>query len=208
KGNKEQILKWLLKYKYITVREDNAVDMLRDLGLKSERVLDPTLLVEKSMWFKYLLPIKEKGYVLVYQLHNDKRLGEYANKVAKLKGLPLIRISPTFHQISRQGKFVWLPEFGEFLSYIKNAECMITDSFHGTAFAITFNTPFIEVLPNNNTKGRNISILKLTGLESQLLDNFENFDLALKKVDFSYANKILSNERNNSYQLFKDIIRK
>ena len=82
--------------------------------------------------------------------------------------LPLVRVSPTFHQLARGGRFVFCPEIGTFLSYIKNARYMLTDSFHGTAFAINFHTPFLEVLPNNKTGARNQSILQLTGLEDRL----------------------------------------
>ena len=156
--------KWLSRYHHIGVREDSAVSLLNKMGLDSVQVLDPTLLLDSVFWSKIAEPIEEKKYVLVYQLHNDKRVGTYAVQVAKSLGLPLIRVSTSFHQISREGKFVWCPDIGKFLSYVKNAECLITDSFHGTAFAINFNTPFVEVLPNNKTGTRNMSILKLTGI--------------------------------------------
>lgn len=139
-------------------------------------------------------------------MHNDKKLGEYAEKVSKAKGLPLVRISATFHQISRPGKFVYAPDIGKFLSYIKNAECMITDSFHGTAFAINFNTPFVEVLPNNNTGSRNMSILKLTGLSNRILINDNDVELANEPIDFSHANYVLSQKRTESIQILKDMI--
>ncbi|MBQ6787621.1 MAG: polysaccharide pyruvyl transferase family protein [Lachnospiraceae bacterium] len=189
---------WLKKYESVAVREDSAVELLSKMDIYAKQVLDPTLLLDSKFWDKYLMPIKHEKYVLVYQLHNDKKLGEYAKKVAEIKGLPLIRISASLHQISRSGKFVWCPKIGEFLSYIKNAECMITDSFHGTAFAINFNTPFVEVLPNNNTGTRNMSILKLTGLSGRILKNDEDVYLASEKVDFTYANKVIEKRREES----------
>lgn len=198
--------KWLSRYDNVAVREDSAVQMLSDMGISASQVLDPTLLIDANEWSKYLKPIKHKEYVLVYQLHNDKKLGEYAKKVADAKGLPLIRISASFHQITREGKFVWCPSMGEFLSYIKNANCMITDSFHGTAFAINFNTPFVEVLPNNNTGTRNMSILKLTGLSGRILKNHENIQLANEKIDFSYANNIIKEKRKESVSILKDML--
>lgn len=90
--------------------------------------------------------------MLIYEIHNNPRLDTYAKYFAAYVGLPLVRITPTLHQAVRGGKMVLLPNIGEFLSYIKNATYMVTDSFHGTAFAINFNTQFIEVLPN--TKNR------------------------------------------------------
>lgn len=197
--------KWLGRYKYIAVREDSAVSILRDLGLKAVQVLDPTLLLDSDYWSHFTKPITKK-YILVYQLHNDKRLGAYAKRVAQELQLPMIRVSASFHQISRPGKLVWCPTIGEFLSYIKNAECMITDSFHGTAFAINFNTPFVEVLPNNNTGTRNMSILQMTGLTERILRNREDVDLAKKPIDFSKANQIIAEKRKESLEVLRYMI--
>lgn len=198
--------RWLSRYDHIAVREDSAVSMLEDMNIKAQQVLDPTLLLEAKDWDEFTAKQPKKKYILVYQLHNDKKLGEYAEKVSKAKGLPLVRISATFHQISRPGKFVYAPDIGKFLSYIKNAECMITDSFHGTAFAINFNTPFVEVLPNNNTGSRNMSILKLTGLSNRILINDNDVELANEPIDFSHANYVLSQKRTESIQILKDMI--
>lgn len=207
-SEKEQYFEeWLSKYDHIAVREDSAVKILNDLGINATQVLDPTLLLDANYWSQYLKPIKHKKYVLVYQLHNDKKLGQYALKVAREKGLPLIRISASFHQITREGNFVWCPNIGEFLSYVKNAECMITDSFHGTAFAINFNTPFVEVLPNNNTGTRNVSILKLTGLSDRILRNFDDSSLYNKEINFSVANDILEKERKRSINILQEMIK-
>lgn len=198
--------KWLSQYRHIGVREDSAVSILSKLGIGSVQVLDPTLLLDSAFWSKIASPIKEKKYVLVYQLHNDKRVGTYAAQVAKSLDLPLIRVSTSFHQISREGKFVWCPGIGSFLSYIKNAECMITDSFHGTAFAINFNTPFVEVLPNNKTGTRNMSILKLTGLSDRILCDDKDITLAKKKIDYFKANQIIEVKRKESLSVLKNMI--
>ncbi len=197
---------WLSKYEHIAVREDSAVQFLNRIGIGAEQVLDPTLMLTQTDWNAFVKPLDPGKYVLVYQLHNNKKLCSYAKAVAKAKGLPLIRISASFHQITWGGKFLWCPDLSTFLSYIKNAECLITDSFHGTAFAINFNTPFIEVLPNNNTGTRNISILKLTNLADRILKDDNDIALADQKIDFSYANNVLQTEREHSLAVLKNMI--
>lgn len=197
--------KWLSQYEHIAVREDSAVRILNGFGIQADQVLDPTLLLDKTFWNQYLKPIKHKKYILVYQLHNDKKFGEYAKRVAKEKGLPLVRISTSFHQIVRPGKFVWCPSIGEFLSYIKNAECMITDSFHGTAFAINFNTQFVEILPNNNTGTRNMNILKITGLGNRIAVDYD-IKISQEKIDFTNANNVLAKEREKSIKCLEEML--
>ena len=83
---------------------------------------------------------------------------------------------------------------------------MITDSFHGTAYAINFNIPFVEVLPNNNTGTRNMSILRMTGLSQRILHDEENIQLAKNKVDFTEANKVLKEKRIESLEILKKMI--
>lgn len=197
----------LKKYSQIAVREDSAVKYLEDMGIVAHQVLDPTLLVTVDEWNQLIKKDISKKYVLVYQIHNDKRVGKYAKEFAKKAKLPLIRISPFFHQIFREGKLRYLPDVSEFLSYIKNAEYLITDSFHGTAFAINLNTNFVEILPNTNTGSRNQSILKLVGLTDRIVTDMNDFSLMNKKIDFSRVNSILEVERTNSMAVLKGMLK-
>ena len=200
--------KWLSRYKQLLVREDTAQIMLSEWGLNAQQVIDPTLLLPKEFWKKYISKrqIKEK-YILIYQLHNNERLGKYAATLAEKEGLKLLRVSQSLHQITREGKLVWCPGIGEFLSLIDNAECMITDSFHGTAFAINLNTPFIEVLPNNNTGTRNMSILRLTGLTNRVLGEKDDFDIIKTRINYDAVNKIVEDERNRSIILLDKMLK-
>lgn len=199
--------KLLSKYDFITVRENNAVSLLQDWNIKCEgQVLDPTLLLDPEQWSKYIEEDIKGEYVLIYEIHNNPLLDHYAKKFANHINLPLIRISPMLHQINRGGKFVLCPEIGLFLSYIKNAKYMVTDSFHGTAFAINFNRQFIEVLPNNKTGARNQSILQLTGLQNRIVSDFNDFSFANKSIDYSEINQILASERKRSFNTLRKII--
>ena len=83
---------------------------------------------------------------------------------------------------------------------------MVTDSFHGTAFAINFHTAFVEKLPGNNTETRNVSILKLTGLEERILSDNDDISLARKSIDWERVDDILSVERGKSLEILKNMI--
>lgn len=204
KETEEFYKKWLSRYEAIAVREDSAVQLLNSWGLQAKQVIDPTLMLECTYWGKFTTDIKKK-YILVYQIHNDKKLDRYAKAVAKKYKLPLIRISPSFHQIVRGGKFKFCPDISVFLSYVKNAQCLITDSFHGTAFALNFNTPFVEVL-TGETSTRNMSILRLTGLTDRVLQDENDLELAFKPVDFTYANKILAEKRKEGIEILSQML--
>lgn len=206
KEEEELVSKWIKRYNNIAVREDSVVNYLRNIGIEAKQVLDPTLLVSTDEWEKIAKCKENKKYVLVYQIHNDMRLGKYAEMFAKKKNLPLIRISASLHQIMREGRFKFLPDIGEFLGYIKNAEYLITDSFHGTAFAINFNTQFVEILPNTNTGSRNQSILALTGLQDRIVTDMDDFSVGEKIIDFEPVNEVIRQEREKSIEILKELI--
>lgn len=209
--------KMLSAYDVITVREDSAIQVLNEIGISNvPQVLDPTLLLDRNDWAKYITKKYMKRYVLIYQLHANKEMDKYAVAFASKVGLPLIRVTPAFHQIFRSGKTILLPDLGDFLGFIKNAEYMITDSFHGTAFAINFGTQFLNVLSGAKsdqgqsnidiTKTRNLSILHLTGLEDRVLSRYDDFSLIDKKIDFYKVDQILAVERKKSVEIMKKLI--
>lgn len=208
-GTMRRYAELLRRYDALAVREDSAVRLLDTMGIHSSgQVLDPTLLLSSDRWDKYIRKDIEGEYVLVYQLHNNPVLSRYAVDMARNLGLPLLRISPSFHQLLRGGKFVYLPDIDEFLSYIKNCTFFVTDSFHGTAFALNFNRRFVEILPNNSTGSRNQSILRLTGLTDRIVTDFNDFSIADRPIDYRDVNEILDRERAVSLNILKNILYK
>lgn len=206
--------KMLASYDKIAVREKSAVTMLHDWGLNNSvgQVLDPTLLLDKSEWEQLLVKredsvkYKDKKYILVYQIHNDPKLSDYAKRLAKHAGLELLRVNPMLHQALRGGKFICCPDLGEFLSLIANASCIVTDSFHGTCFSINFGKQFVEILPNNATGTRNQSILELTGLADRILRDFDDYSLLDKVIDYDKVHEVLKVERRKSLEVMKSML--
>jgi hypothetical protein len=201
--------KMLTRYSCISVRENSAQKLLEKWNIPCVgQVLDPTMLLTSEEWSKFIKKNRSSGYVLVYQLHNNVQLSSYAKSFAKEVNLPLYRVSPSLHQFNRGGKFIYLPDLGDFLSAIKNCSYLITDSFHGTCFAINFNRPFIEILPNNKTGSRNQSILELTGLMDRIVFDYTDYSIKDKIIDYNKVNDIIQAERNISMNILKDMLRK
>lgn len=205
---KQKLPKLLEKYSQILVREDSAVDIVKDAGFANvQQVLDPTLLLEKEEWEKLTNTMpKEKNYVLVYQLHNNKEFNKYAKEFAKKHNKRLIRVSTSLYHIVRGGKFIYLPDQFQMLSYFLNADYILTDSFHATVFSIIFNKKFKDILPNE-TSTRIISILKLVGLEDRILKDYNDFDSIDKEINYGGINNILSKERKKSIKALENAIK-
>lgn len=198
---------YLKKYDRITVREDSGIDILQNWGILGEQVLDPTLLLSKTEWEK-LLPSKKKKneYILIYQLRPNKEFDKYAVELSRRTGLKLIRISTMFFQKFKCGEFHYLPEAEEFLWYIKNATCLLTDSFHGTCFAANFGTEFIEILPGR-FNARNKSLLRVMGLEDRLLTDFKDFTLYEKRINWEMVDQRRERKKMESINILKNMIK-
>ena len=68
----------------------------------------------------------------------------------------------------------------EFLTYIKNAEFVVTNSFHGTAFSIIYKKMFYSVFDKDTRKG---DLLSSLGLDDRHIYNASDVDLN-KAIDY------------------------
>lgn len=203
----------LSRYQYISVRESSAKDIVeKQLGLPfATHVLDPTLQVNKEFWMsvlgnKYKPKYKKGKYVLIYQLNTNPDFDKYAKEFAKRKGWKLVRFCIRHYQGLRCGKAELIPKVEDFIGLIANAGCVITDSFHATAFACNLNTPMICIYPNSYSS-RLASLLKLVGLEDRHLKNFDDFSYVDNtSVDFTDVNKILEEQRKIGWEFLKKAI--
>lgn len=167
----------------VSVREPEGLDVCTNAGRSDAvHVCDPTLLLEKE---DYLKVVQAEGAdaafpkktVLAYFL-NIKKLSELPwnavvefaqNREADLKVVPLQGA-----ELAIPEEYVYTPSPAEWLNAYDKADCILTNSFHGTAFAIIMRKPFLVVLQKGKTEGENcrfFSILKKLGLESRIFDS-------------------------------------
>lgn len=204
---KEGTKKLLSKYSYLSMREKSGVEIVNDLGFNNAiNVLDPTLLLNKEDWGKLASnKYKNQKYIFVYNLNRNDKIDKYAEKLAKAKKLKIYYVSYAFHEFYKRGKMKCNVRVEDFLALIKNAEYVITDSFHATAFSINFNTQFMIVFPEKySTRVENI--LKITGLESRIVRDYNDISLADEKIEFSLANLKLKEERGMANNYIEKII--
>jgi len=201
---------FLAKYSKILVRENSAKEILLKRNIKNvEKVLDPTFLLTKEEWSAIANQTTnkpKKKYILIYQLHANNQLVQYAKQLAKRKNMKLVRISPSFYHVIRSGKFIYLPTPYAFLSYFQHASYILTDSFHATAFSVIFHKKFIDILPRNQTETRIKEILRVCNLENRVLKNYENFNIIEESIDYKKVDDVLQRKREESFNLLKQAI--
>ena len=193
----------LKKFSFITVREQSGVELIANhTPYSAEHVLDPTLTVDPKFWQDFAnVTIKGKPYLLIYHLRRNKMLERYAKNLAKENGWKIIRVSTSIYDLFKQGKCKLLADPKKVLSLFKNAQCVVTDSFHATVFSLIFNKPFIDVLPPT-THERITDLLSLVGLPERAFahDGDVPLDIATAPIDYEKVNSILEKVRNESLQ--------
>lgn len=203
-----QSMKQLLdEFEVVSVREENSKHLLLDAGLSNVRCdLDPTLLVPQEHWLKLVNSqrSRHKKYILIYQLNSSSLLRDYARKLANQYDLDIIQITYYMSQHWSGIHSVYLPTVKQFLSLINNAEFIITDSFHGTAFSINLNKEFFCFAPPKYYE-RIGSILSVTGLEDRLINDIKTYSYS-SKINYDKVNQILSEKRNSTFSFYESLL--
>lgn len=186
----------LMKYSAISVREASAQSILKKMGLsQTVQVLDPTLCLSKQDWMPLIAPRKvRKPYVLLYKLNDAPELERFVEELSERKGLQIIRVSYYLNHFKNQGKMIYSPSVGDFLSLINYADCVVTDSFHAVAFSINFSKDLYAFYPGQYST-RIESILKLTGAEHRAVNTPGYAD---RPINYEYVNQVLNKERERA----------
>lgn len=198
-----EVTAFLLRFDALSVREKDTKQYLeRALNRKVEHVLDPTLLLERSEWLQ-LLPehsshAKEYGdYILLYTVPKSPLISATVRYIADKLKLKVVALDQGLTAGAKVNKQVRDAGPIDFIDWFSKAKFVVTDSFHGTCFAVNFEVPFVAVSPGVHSN-RVKSLLDLIGLEDRMVSNLG--DLANIEMDFSYekAVALLSVHRDNS----------
>ncbi|EOV0172571.1 polysaccharide pyruvyl transferase family protein [Vibrio vulnificus] len=195
----------LSQFDAIGVRESSAVDICREsFSVDAIHVIDPTLLLDKSDYSalveKDQINVSE-GNMMVYVLDKNPIKQDMIKKVASIKGL-----SPfTVMQDPVTGVF---PPVTAWLRGFMDAKFVVTDSFHGVAFSIIFNKPFIAIANKGRGLARFTSILELFQLKDRLVFELTDVteELVNREIDFVEVNNIRSAEIKKTKSFFNSAL--
>ena len=174
----EKVKELLSDYVAISVRESDAQEYISNLLKKDvEQVVDPVLLIEKETW-KELLKDNDKKtdekYIFAYSVSYSPECTKIANHLSTKEGMPIIhaeQIKKTYRNTLRT--IVTEGPIG-FINAIKNAEYVVTSSFHATVFSIIFHKKLI-VIPHRKTGIRVVNLLSRCGIADRVYYTLEEF---------------------------------
>lgn len=196
---KPYIRKWLGEYAHLSTREIAGSEHLKEiLGKDVKVVLDPTILLNKQEWMRAAKAVSVKDkYILVYYIDEIAECVAYARKIADKTGWKVAMMTNTAKRFP--GVDINIPFCGpaQFLWLFANAQYVVTNSFHGTAFSVNFNKDFISVIKRNSPQ-RAQTLLNNVGLSDRLLTDISQVDGLSDMIDWAQANAKLAALRKDS----------
>lgn len=195
---------FLNRYDEISVREETGVEMIYELtGKQAICTLDPTLMISKEEWNIEGTYERKDKFVLLYTLRRRKEVQAMLKYLLEIFGntdYKVVCIAPfspvLVANVENRADCGPL----DFISHVKSAALVVTDSFHGTAFSINLETPFY-MIPYGQDKRKELLMEKM-GLSFRKIDSIADiskidldhcFDL-----DFTACRTVLEKQRETS----------
>ena len=184
------------QYEAISVREkDTSCYIKEKFGLPCKWVADPTMLLPVSFWEIYTEPVKEDAYVIVY--FPSDYLIEMAKEYCKKHNKKLIVLRVMLPGKRKDSKILYSPN--EWLSYLKHADAVFTNSYHGLLFSLYFNKP----VWTDNQSNRIQVLLNRLNLDCC---NLKNDTACSNVIDYNQCNKLIQSFREDSLAYLKAVL--
>lgn len=208
-----KVRKALSTFDSISVREEDTARNLRSMlgNQKVDHTLDPTLMLNKQEWMNSLqlssqAPGNADKYILVYTLKKDALVRETINRIRTVLGLRVVAIDQDPFLGYKSDRHIMDASPVDYVSLFANASFVITNSFHGTAFALNFGIPFVTALPEsglNRIKG----LLDKVGLTDRLVTRLSDIDsVIIKSIDFTHSHHQLETLRQVTWNYLDEAL--
>ena len=192
KDEQEKLRQALGNTEYISIREKESIQSLIELtDKKIEYVLDPTMLLTRDEWNEICSErIIPEEYMFCYFLNGNENLRRIAIAYAKSRGLKIVTLpflNATYRSVDdgfgHYALYDISPE--KFLSLIRYATFVMTDSFHGAVFCHLYERHFIVSSERGNEMGCRLkSLTELFETEERYVNDHEKVSLdTLKALD-------------------------
>ncbi|MBR5577871.1 MAG: Coenzyme F420 hydrogenase/dehydrogenase, beta subunit C-terminal domain [Lachnospiraceae bacterium] len=173
------------RFDRVAVREFEGVEVCKNkFNVEATQVLDPVFLTDSRHWAEFARRAYRKTegkFLFAYMLDPTPEKAEALQNLARKKNLRLVSV--TDKQFNPEEKVNILRNYGilekatiyELIYHMKNAEFIVTDSYHGLCFSLVFRRNYI-VLVNRQRGGSRFDTL------AELFDIGGRFAESVKEV--------------------------
>lgn len=192
-------------FDFITVREESGISLCKNnLNVHAEHVLDPTLLLHRQDYEDLIANAEttpSQGQLFVHFLDKTDDKDNLVKHIAQSKQWKPFSVNCQYdeHELSQPVATRVQPPIEQWLRSFKDADFVITDSFHAMVFSIIFNKTFIIYGNKERGLARFTSLLRMFGLEKRIITCSDEFDIKLcEDINYNEVNTKLNGWREKS----------
>ncbi|MBX3048645.1 MAG: polysaccharide pyruvyl transferase family protein [Anaerolineales bacterium] len=207
---RKEVTPLIRRFHKLSVRETFVANFLKEsLHVDSFVVLDPTLLLQERDYDEIRDEKKwNTEFIAVYSAMHDSGIYELSKYLRAKTNLPIVNLGYHFNGADKQ-EYIFGP--GHWLSRIKESSYFITNSFHGSAFAILYKKKFFSVPTQNPShqglNARFVELLKSLDLTSRLVNSESDISNLLgEPIDYKRTYYLLDKRRNQSMRFLAEAI--
>lgn len=187
----------LHNFDHISVREESGLNILQEHGFNGSIVVDPVFLLPPSHWYNSAsTQVPSDDYVLIYDFEKCDTVKQIAQKIAQKLGLKIYSVSPYRLKYADKNFINYGPD--SFIGLIKNARYVISNSFHGTVFALIFNKDFIITKRSDGLNIRMSDLCNRYNLSSRIVDTTTPISDLIKPIDYAQIQPLIEADINSS----------
>lgn len=187
----EFVRKNLGHFNNLSVREESGLHILHTLGYQGEVVADPAFLLQKEDWDKVATSAKHNdNYILVYDFMRSKSLRRLAKRLSALLHCNIFSIGA--HRLNYADKCFCEASPRTFIRLIKDARCVLSNSFHGTVFAMIYHRDFFVMRREDGLNNRMEDWLLRCGLQDRIIGEEANDTILCRHIDYGVVDKYVS----------------
>ena len=203
------------RFNALSVREVSGAAIMKEIcGVDVPVVLDPTMMADSEIWqeFDRMPSGMPKRYILVYRFGRMNYMERQIKNIASELGIPVFEIPVSIESYGKGSKLVFGVGPEEFVTLIRNAKMVLTDSFHASVFSILNHTPFYTFLrqgknEKNSMNSRMENLLEMVGLQNRLIYP-DDAVVDFTEINFVDVDGILAAKREGSQRFLRDALDK
>lgn len=202
KNAEEFIKKGIDNLKQISVRDENSKNIIETLSHREATlVCDPVILYGYINEKKNFKKKFDEKYILIYSYDNNMNKDEEINNIKQFAKEHNYKIYSVGFYHNWCDKNINCDPI-ELLEYVKNAEYVLTDTFHGTVMSLIMNTEFVTKVHTNSNK-LGFLLKEYECLDRITKDFSDSSKIIEKKMDYSRVNEIIKERRDTSMKFIE-----
>lgn len=218
--DRQKLYGYLQRFDHISVREESTLELCRHLGVENvSMAIDPTMLLGVSDYEAIEADNSKSdssSYAFVYLINVQDEKDAYLDIISQTlekQGMEMKVVASSGYLPARPcvcGQPIIRATIPEWLSLVKNANVVLTTSFHGVVFSLLYHKPFYAILLADEfakANDRIFTLLNRLGLSHRIIGNVQDAErLSQEPIAWDEVDRRLDEYRQQSIKFLTEAL--